>query len=148
MSQENKLKLLERNNHLRHSWSKRLFGICDLCCVLKLWRNLRPKKICQKQRCIYSNAVGSLLQTLKTVRELYILRLLTKLSLTLSLPCFSVPIKHDICKKTWTVFSNNVNTTIRKYSSRAFIWVVTPLGFVGQFRTWSFLSWFSQIRSW
>ena len=33
--------------------------------------------------------------------------------------------------KTWTRFSSNVNTTIRKYWSRAFIWVVTPLGFVG-----------------
>ena len=43
--------------------------------------------------------------------------------------------------KTWTLFSNNVNTTIRKYSSRAFIWVVTPLGFVGQFRILKF-SWF------
>ena len=28
--------------------------------------------------------------------------------------------------KTWTLFSNKVNTTIRKYSLRAFIWVVTP----------------------
>ena len=37
--------------------------------------------------------------------------------------------------KTWNVPSNNVNTTIRKHSSRAFIWVVTPLGFDGQFRT-------------
>ena len=46
--------------------------------------------------------------------------------------------------KTWTVFSNNVNTTIRKCSSRAFIWVVTPLGFVWQFRIWR--SWFSQIH--
>ena len=36
--------------------------------------------------------------------------------------------------KTWTVFSNNMDTTTRKYSSRAFIWVVTPLGFVGRFR--------------
>ena len=36
--------------------------------------------------------------------------------------------------KTWTLFSDNVNTTIRKYSSRAFIWVVTSLDFVGQFR--------------
>ena len=27
-----------------------------------------------------------------------------------------------------------MNTSIRKYSSRAFVWVVTPLGFVGQFR--------------
>ena len=43
--------------------------------------------------------------------------------------------------KTWTVLSNNVNTTIRKYSSRAFIWVVTPLGFVGQLRILTF-SWF------
>ena len=31
-------------------------------------------------------------------------------------------------QKTWTLFCNNVNTAIRKYSSRAFIWVVTPLG--------------------
>ena len=36
--------------------------------------------------------------------------------------------------RTWRLLSNNVNTTIRKYSSRAFIWVVTPLGFLGQFR--------------
>ena len=49
--------------------------------------------------------------------------------------------------ETWTVFSNNVNTTIRKYSSRAFIWVVTPLGFVGQLRIYKF-SWFSQIHLW
>ena len=55
--------------------------------------------------------------------------------LTLSLQCFSVQIKQKITK-TWTLFSNNVNTTIRKYSSRAFIWVVTPLGFVGQFVGW------------
>ena len=32
--------------------------------------------------------------------------------------------------KTSSLFSNNVNTTIRKYSLRAFIWIVTPLGFV------------------
>ena len=36
--------------------------------------------------------------------------------------------------KTWSMFSNDVNTTVRKYSSRAFIWVVTLLDFVGQFR--------------
>ena len=36
--------------------------------------------------------------------------------------------------KTWTLFYNNVNTTIRKYLSRAFIWVVTPLDFVEHFR--------------
>ena len=47
--------------------------------------------------------------------------------------------------KIWTLFSNNLNTTIRKYSSSDFIWVVTPLGFVGQFRIYKF-SWFSQIR--
>ena len=46
----------------------------------------------------------------------------------------------------WTLFSNNTNSTIRKYS-RAFIWVVTPLGFVGQFRLFKF-SWFSQICFW
>ena len=39
--------------------------------------------------------------------------------------------------KTWTLFSNNVNTTIRKYASRAFVWVVTPLDFVGRFRIYS-----------
>ena len=33
--------------------------------------------------------------------------------------------------KTWTLLSNNVNTTIRKYSLRAFIWVVSPQGFIG-----------------
>ena len=36
--------------------------------------------------------------------------------------------------KTWTLSNKNVNATVRKYSSRAFIWVVTPLGFVGQCR--------------
>ena len=36
--------------------------------------------------------------------------------------------------KTWALFCKNVNTTIRKLSSKAFIWVVTPFGFVGQFR--------------
>ena len=36
--------------------------------------------------------------------------------------------------KSWTLFSNNVDTIIRKYLLRAFIWVVTPLGFVGQFK--------------
>ena len=36
--------------------------------------------------------------------------------------------------KTWTQFSNNVNNTVRKYSSRAFIWVVTPADFAGHFR--------------
>ena len=36
----------------------------------------------------------------------------------------------QINNKTSTLFSNKV----RKYSSRAFIWVVTPLCFVGQFR--------------
>ena len=30
----------------------------------------------------------------------------------------------------WTLFNNNSNSTIRMYLSRAFIWVVTPLGFV------------------
>ena len=59
-----------------------------------------------------------------------------------SLPKFNIK-----SAKTWTPFSNNVNTTIRKYSSRASIWVVTPLGFVGQFRIYKF-SWFSQIRLW
>ena len=42
--------------------------------------------------------------------------------------------------KTQTLFSNNVNTAIRKYSSRAFIWVVSPLGFVQDlevFLVWS-----------
>ena len=56
-----------------------------------------------------------------------------QLLLTLPLPCSSVQIKQKNYK-TWTLFSNNVNTTIRQYSSRAFIWVFTPLGFVGQFR--------------
>ena len=36
--------------------------------------------------------------------------------------------------KPWTLFSNNGNNTIKKYSSRAFIWVVTPSGFFGWFR--------------
>ena len=45
----------------------------------------------------------------------------------------SVQIKQQICKNV-NSFSNNTNSTIRKYSTRAFIWVVTPLGFVGQFR--------------
>ena len=36
--------------------------------------------------------------------------------------------------KKWTLFRNNVDTTIRKYSSRAFIWVASPLDFVTQFR--------------
>ena len=36
--------------------------------------------------------------------------------------------------KAWILFSNYVNTTIRKYSSRAFIWLVTPLDFVGQLK--------------
>ena len=36
--------------------------------------------------------------------------------------------------KIWNMFSNNINTTIRKFSSRAFIWVVTPLDFAVQFR--------------
>ena len=67
------------------------------------------------------------------------------LLMTLSLPCFSVQMKHVKFAKTWTLFSNNVNTTIRKYSSRAFIWVVTPLGFVGHFRIEKF-SWFNQIH--
>ena len=53
--------------------------------------------------------------------------------LTLSLSCVSVQINHKICKNI-TLSSNNMNSTIRKYSSRAFIWVVTPLGFVGWFR--------------
>ena len=62
--------------------------------------------------------------------------------LTISLQCFTFQTKHNICKHTnththththtWTLFSN-VNT-IRKYSSRAFVWVVAPLDFVGQFR--------------
>ena len=35
-----------------------------------------------------------------------------------------------------------MNATIRKYSSRAFIWVVTPLDLVGQFRiSKSILEW-------
>ena len=37
--------------------------------------------------------------------------------LTLSLPCFSVQNRN--IAKTWSLFSNDVNTTIRKYSSRA-----------------------------
>ena len=41
--------------------------------------------------------------------------------------------------RTWTVFSNNVNTTIRKCSSRAFIWVLTPLGFLDSSGFRSFL---------
>ena len=36
--------------------------------------------------------------------------------------------------KTLTLFGNNVSTTITKYSSRAIIWVVTPLDFIGQLR--------------
>ena len=43
-----------------------------------------------------------------------------KSSLTFLLPCFSVQININL-QKTRTVFSNRVNTTIRKYSSRAFI---------------------------
>ena len=53
----------------------------------------------------------------------------------LSLPFFSVHMEykiakdHELCSTTtWTP------PCIRKYSPRAFIWVVTPLGFVGQFR--------------
>ena len=30
----------------------------------------------------------------------------------------------------WTFFSNNTNSTIRMYSSWAFIWVISPFGFV------------------
>ena len=37
--------------------------------------------------------------------------------LTLSLPSFSVQIKHKHCK-TWTLFSNNMNTTIRKFGNK------------------------------
>ena len=66
--------------------------------------------------------------------------------LTRSLPWFSEQAKHIICK-TWTLFSNNVNTTITKYSLKAFVWVVTPLDFVGHFRIKKF-SWFSQICLW
>ena len=41
--------------------------------------------------------------------------------LTVLLPCFSVQIEQFA--KSWTPFRNNGSTTIRKYSSRAFIWV-------------------------
>ena len=62
----------------------------------------------------------------------------------LSLPCFSIFKLNIIFSKTWTLFSNNVNTTIRKHSPRAFVWVVTPLGFIGQFKMLNFC-WFSEI---
>ena len=60
-------------------------------------------------------------------------------NLTFSLPCCSLQINIKFAK-TWTVFSNNVNITIRKYSSIAFIWVVTPYKkcrFVWQWRIYS-----------
>ena len=50
----------------------------------------------------------------------------THVCFTLSLPCHSLSKLNIKFAKTWTLFSNNVNTTIRKYSLRAFIWVVTP----------------------
>ena len=35
-----------------------------------------------------------------------------------------------------TVQESEVNTAVRKYSLRAYIWVVTPLGYIWQFRSW------------
>ena len=40
----------------------------------------------------------------------------------------TVQIKPKISRK-WTFFSNKTNSTIRMYSSRAFIWMVTPGSF-------------------
>ena len=52
----------------------------------------------------------------------------------LSLPCFSVQIKNKNCKK-------YQQPTPPKFSLRAFIWVVTHLGFTGQLWTRLFESW-------
>ena len=61
-----------------------------------------------------------------------------KISSTMSCHCHISLSKLNIkITKTWTLLSNNTNSTPLGYilnSSRAFIWMVVPLGFVGQFR--------------
>ena len=56
---------------------------------------------------------------------------------TLSLPCFSSKISVKNVRK-WTHFSDNTNGAFTLYSSRAFICMVTPLGFVWQIRIGNF----------
>ena len=58
--------------------------------------------------------------------------------LTFHCHVFLVKLNIKIAKR-WTVFSNNMSTTIRKYSLRAFIWVVTPLDLLNSSGFRSFL---------
>ena len=65
--------------------------------------------------------------------HLWLLHMIVNLAYCYMLSSALFKLKTKFAKR-WILFGNNVNTTIRKYLSRAFIWVVTPSGFIGQFR--------------